>query len=343
MAHDVFISYSIDDRPIADAMCSTLESNGIRCWIAPRDILPGMDWGGSIIEAIATSRVMVLLLSSKSNASLQVKREVERAVNKGVIVIPFRIENVTLSASLEYQLSVTHWLDALTPPMEKHLQTLSENIRQLLSADGSTRDIPIPTRRLEPLQPVPSPHKRLFLYLGTGVVIGAIILVGLVWWWVRSKSTPESGTTAQNLASPASAPTSTPQSEQSNGQDKTATKGDQSINNNAAPDTGGSIRIPVINGTTYDVARELLIREGWQPNERHISYGDDPKVQGGNGPIFWKRGYRELEACSPAGAAECLFEFIDPSERVLTVVTQGEEADDGAYHAIVKRVVFKKK
>lgn len=335
MAHDVFISYSIDDRPVADAMCSTLESNGIRCWIAPRDILPGMDWGGSIIAAIATSRVMVLVLSSKSNASLQVKREVERAVNKGVIVIPFRIENVTLSASLEYQLSVTHWLDALTPPMEKHLQTLSENIQQLLSVDGSTRDIPIPTKGKESFQPAPS-HKRLFVYLGTGVVIGAIIIVSLVLWWARSKSTPESGTTVTTLASPASTPTSTPQSEQINVPDKT-------VNKNADPDTGGPIRIPVINGTTYDVARELLIREGWQPNQRHISYGDDPKVQGGNGPIFWKRGYRELEACSPAGAAECLFEFIDPSERVLTVVTQGEEADDGAYHAIVKRVVFKKK
>jgi hypothetical protein len=91
MAHDVFISYSAADKPIADAMCSTLESNGLRCWIAPRDILPGMDWGGSIIDAIATSRVMVIVLSSNSNKSPQVKREVERAINKDVIVIPFRI------------------------------------------------------------------------------------------------------------------------------------------------------------------------------------------------------------------------------------------------------------
>src|SRR6185503_8762067 len=137
MAHDVFISYSADDKPIADAMCSTLESKGIRCWIAPRDILPGMDGGGSITDAIASSRVMVLLLSSNSNASQQVKREVERAVNKEVIVIPFRIEDVTLSKSLEYQLSLTHWMDAITPPIEKHLQTLAEKVRQILPADSS--------------------------------------------------------------------------------------------------------------------------------------------------------------------------------------------------------------
>ena len=340
MAHDVFISYSADDKPIADAMCSTLESNDIRCWIAPRDIVPGMDWGGSIIEAIGTSRVMVLLLSSNSNVSKQVKREVERAVNKGVIVIPFRIEDVSLSPSLEYQLSLTHWMDALTPPMEKHLQTLSDNIRRLLSADSSKSDIPTPKRGKTPVELEPSSQKRLLLYLGTGAVIGVIILVGLVLWWGRNKSTSESVAAVSTTSpTPAATPTSTPRSEQ----DQTVNNQNQNTSNNAEPESGVRIRIPVINGTTYDVARELLIREGWQPNEKHISYGNDPGVQSGNGPTFWKRGYRELVSCSGSGAAECLFEFIDPSERVLLVVTQGEEADDGEYHATVKRAVFKKK
>jgi hypothetical protein len=45
MARDVFISYSSKDKPTADAVCATLEANGIRCWIAPRDVVPGSDWG----------------------------------------------------------------------------------------------------------------------------------------------------------------------------------------------------------------------------------------------------------------------------------------------------------
>ena len=44
MAHDVFISHSSKDKQTADAICHYLEQNGIRCWIAPRDILPGEDW-----------------------------------------------------------------------------------------------------------------------------------------------------------------------------------------------------------------------------------------------------------------------------------------------------------
>jgi len=157
MAHHVFISYSDKDKSIADALCSTLEAGGVRCWITPRDLLPGKDWAEQIIDAIAVSRVMVLLLSASSNESTQVKREVERAVNKNVIVIPFRIENVTLSKTLEYHLSATHWMDALTRPLEKHLQTLAQKIRQLLSLSIGTGPKTIPSSPGQRNVPLPTP------------------------------------------------------------------------------------------------------------------------------------------------------------------------------------------
>lgn len=149
MAHDVFISYSTKDKTIAEVMCATLESKGIRCWIAPRDIVPGRDWTESIIDAIASSRVMVLLFSSNSNESPDVKREVDSAVNEQIIIIPFRIENVSLSKSLQYYLRTTHWLDALTPPIEKHLQTLVEKVRQLLFVNSDTGNISAPHATFE--------------------------------------------------------------------------------------------------------------------------------------------------------------------------------------------------
>jgi hypothetical protein len=136
MAHDVFVSYSAKDKPTADAVCATLESRGIRCWIAPRDILPGMDWGEAIIDAINSSRAIVLVFSSNANESRQIKREVERAVAKGIPIIPFRIEDVPLSKSLEYLISTPHWLDALTPPMERHVQYLAHTIHLLLNRDA---------------------------------------------------------------------------------------------------------------------------------------------------------------------------------------------------------------
>ena len=140
MAHDVFLSYSSQDKPIADAVCSTLEGKKIRCWIAPRDVLPGLPYGEAIVEAIESSRVMVLVFSASANNSAQVMREVERAVSKGIPVIPLRIEQVPPSKSLEYFISAPHWLDALTPPLEKHLQSLAETVHLLLSRQGKRSD-----------------------------------------------------------------------------------------------------------------------------------------------------------------------------------------------------------
>lgn len=135
MAHDVFISYSIKDKNVADAICSAFEINGIRCWIAPRDINAGQEWAEAIIDSISISKAMVIIFSSNSNSSKQVLREVERAVNKEVPILPFRIENIQPSKSMEYYLSIPHWLDALTEPMESHIRQLVKNVMDLLGAD----------------------------------------------------------------------------------------------------------------------------------------------------------------------------------------------------------------
>lgn len=82
MAHDVFISYSSKDKPTAEAACAVLEQNGIRCWIAPRDITPGINWGGSIIDAINHARVMVLVFSGHANQSPQVERNRTRGKSR---------------------------------------------------------------------------------------------------------------------------------------------------------------------------------------------------------------------------------------------------------------------
>jgi hypothetical protein len=133
MAHDVFISHSSKDKPIADAVCATLEAHGVRCWVSPRDILPGLDWSEAVIDAITESRVLVLVFSSNANASVQVKREVQCAFEKGLIVIPLRVEDVAPSKALEYYIGSVHWLDALTPPLERHMLHLVQTLKLLLS------------------------------------------------------------------------------------------------------------------------------------------------------------------------------------------------------------------
>jgi hypothetical protein len=129
MAHDVFISYASEDQRKAATVCAHLESGGIRCWMAPRDVLPGSSYAESIMSGITGSRVLVLVLSSQSNASPHVLREVERAANRRIAIIPFRIEDVALSPGLEYFLGSQHWLDAFAMSADESLHRLTATLR----------------------------------------------------------------------------------------------------------------------------------------------------------------------------------------------------------------------
>ena len=55
---DAFISFSSNDKLTADAICAVLEKDKVRCWIAPRDVLPGLNWAESIINGINCSRLL---------------------------------------------------------------------------------------------------------------------------------------------------------------------------------------------------------------------------------------------------------------------------------------------
>jgi len=147
----VFVSYSQADRDTAAALVAHVEGAGLPCWVAPRDVTPGTDWAEAIVDAIAASRVMVLVFSASTNSSPQVRREVERAVHRGVTVLPFRVEDVLPARSLEYFLSTQHWLDAFPPPMERHYERLCAYLKPLLVGGSPATDFPATAPAPRPL------------------------------------------------------------------------------------------------------------------------------------------------------------------------------------------------
>lgn len=132
LAHDVYISYSIEDKAIANKVCSRLEGNNIRCWIHSRDLPTSRSWGESVVKAINESEIFILIFSSNSNESTQVINELAMAARNGIMTIPFRVEDVFPSARMEYITSRTHCLDALTPPLEEHIDRLIQIINTIL-------------------------------------------------------------------------------------------------------------------------------------------------------------------------------------------------------------------
>jgi len=128
LAHDVFVSYSSKDKAVSDTLVAALEKNNIRCWYAPRDIQPGADWGEAIATAINESSILLLIFSSNANQSRRVLDELNMAIAKEVIILPFRIEKLDPTGAMFLHLSSRHWLDAFVPSWEKHIDNLIKSV-----------------------------------------------------------------------------------------------------------------------------------------------------------------------------------------------------------------------
>lgn len=112
----IFISYAnVDGGDAAHQLAAALEATHRRCWIAPRDVLPGVPYPGQIVRAIEESCGLVLLLTPGANQSSAVLSELELAYNERKIIAALTVRGTEPSRDLKYFLSVRHripWTEA---------------------------------------------------------------------------------------------------------------------------------------------------------------------------------------------------------------------------------------
>jgi hypothetical protein len=112
MTAPIFISFASKDHGLAETICSALENRGFACWISSRDIDPGDNFQIAIVHAIRSAKVMVLVFSSNSNNSDEIKKELVLAGQSRLIVIPVRVEDVTPDDAFAYEFATRQWIDA---------------------------------------------------------------------------------------------------------------------------------------------------------------------------------------------------------------------------------------
>ena len=135
----VFLSHSSTDAEVALGLCKELESNGIECFLAPRDIRSGYEYAAEIVQGIDRSDVMILILSNKSNTSPHVLREVERAVSKNIPLIVYRIEDVVLTKSMEYFLMAHQWVNGKTNDYQEMIAAIRNLNYQLARSESAVK------------------------------------------------------------------------------------------------------------------------------------------------------------------------------------------------------------
>lgn len=142
MEKKVFISYSSKEMKVARQVCEYLESNGVSCWIAPRNINPGDNYATQIVHAIRDCSVLVLLASDSTNASGHVSNEVSLAFDNKKVIIPFKIEDIKFTDEYLYFLGRKHWIEAHLD-MKSGFEQLLSTVEHLL---GGKRCVDSPVK-----------------------------------------------------------------------------------------------------------------------------------------------------------------------------------------------------
>ncbi len=158
MSADVFISHSTSDREVANAICKQLETDGLKCWIAPRDIEGGDAWDEAIMKGIAQAGVLLLTFSEGSTDSEYVKKEIMYAQSKKKPLLPVRIQNVQPSPKLEFMLVGIQWVDAFPLPITSYTPELTKLVRRILSLSPNPAPAPpTPQGGTSPALPATTP------------------------------------------------------------------------------------------------------------------------------------------------------------------------------------------
>ncbi|HEX3847161.1 MAG TPA: toll/interleukin-1 receptor domain-containing protein [Steroidobacteraceae bacterium] len=144
MDRHAFISHSHKDAEAADAIVAALESRGVKCWTAPRDVPPGGSYAAAILTAIESASCFVLVYTEHSNVSPHVLREVERALSLGINIMPLRFDDSSVSKSLDYLLATVHWLSVIGEPRQTAIHDAAERIASCVNEGGPPVAIPAP-------------------------------------------------------------------------------------------------------------------------------------------------------------------------------------------------------
>ena len=171
----IFISYSSKNQKIANDLCRYLEQQGIRCWIAPRDIPSASNYAGEITRAIKSADRFLLLYSKDAGKSEHVKNEINLAINNSKQILPYCLDNSPYDDDLEYYLSTKQRIASSGDQQQDFESIATILLGHPVSAPVATPE-PAPVRKEKPAAKKPN---RMGLYVGLGALVVAALLVWL--------------------------------------------------------------------------------------------------------------------------------------------------------------------
>ena len=182
--YDVFISHkTTEDGEIAQRLVASLESHGLKCWIAPRDITAGQNYAFAIVDGIKQSSVFLLLFSQYANQSDDIVREVQQASRLKRPLLTVRLDNTDFSPALSYFLALPQGVGPFARS-ENLFDGVFEHVRAMLDGTEAPASATVP----------PKPKKRWRKAIAVALAATALAATGL---WLKSRQHPYPSTRAE--------------------------------------------------------------------------------------------------------------------------------------------------
>jgi len=130
----VFLSYASQDKPVVRELSGRLAGEGwIDLWVDEKKLLPGQDWRAKIEEAVETSDVVIVCLSTNSvtkegfvQKELRYAREIAfEKPEETIFLVPLRLDDCNVPRGLRFY----QWGDYFGEEIEETYGALLEALK----------------------------------------------------------------------------------------------------------------------------------------------------------------------------------------------------------------------
>ena len=126
---DVFVSYSRQDNDKVLELTAKLRAAGVRLWMDVRNIDGAAMWGEEIVNALAKSKVLLLLVSRSAVGSQNVVKEVLLASERKGHILPVDLEPTEIPGSLKYALAGIQHIEYFRGDPDEHMKSIDDLLR----------------------------------------------------------------------------------------------------------------------------------------------------------------------------------------------------------------------
>lgn len=130
-AEDVFVSYSRQDNEKVLALTGMLRAAGVSLWMDVRNIDGAAMWGEEIVNAVAKSKVLLLLVSKTAVSSQNVMKEVLLASERKGHILPIDLEPTEIPGSLKYALAGIQHIEYFRGDPKEQLKAILRSLERL--------------------------------------------------------------------------------------------------------------------------------------------------------------------------------------------------------------------